>query len=214
MEPYTLLVIARTQSLAKRLRGVLAADEYVIRWASSSAQGLALDIYPSLLVIDLPPSGGARSVARLKRRFDAPLLALVRSGQQVPDQVDAHLPRPGRRRELIEFIETMLISHSPHMLRVADMSLDQRSRRLQVNGTLHQLRPIACQILAVLMSRAGQTVSRDELFRRVWRTSDGDSTRALDVHIAYLRRVLENDSGRPRLILTERGVGYRLQISD
>lgn len=214
MEPYTLLIIARTQSLAKRLRGALAADEYVIRWAASSTRGLALEIHPSLLVIDLPPSGGARCVARLKRRFESPILALVRPDQPVPEQVDAHLGRPSRRKDLVRSIETLLISHSPHMVCVADMSLDRKSRRLQMNGTLHQLRPIACQILAVLMSRAGQTVPREELFRRIWHTTDGDRTRALDVHIAYLRRELEADPSQPRLIVTEHGVGYRLQISD
>ena len=214
MEPYTLLIIARTQSLAKRLRGALAADEYVIRWAASSTQGLALEIRPSLLVIDMPPSGGARCVARLKRRFDAPILALVRTDQTVPEGVAAHLPRPCPRQTLVEAIETLLISHSPHMICVANMSLDQKSRRLQMNGTLRQLRPIACQILAILMSKAGQTVPRGELFRRIWDTMDGDSTRALDVHVAYLRRELEADPGNPRIIITERGVGYRLQVSD
>jgi len=213
MEPYTLLIIARTQSLAKRLRGALAADDYVIRWAASSTQGLALEIRPSLLVIDMPPSGGARCVARLKRRFDSPILALVRADQDVPEEVDAHLPRLCRKQQLVESIETMLISHSPHMICVADMSLDYKSRRLQMNGTLHQLRPIACQILAVLMSKAGQTVPRDELFRRIWQTTDGDNTRALDVHIAYLRRELEADPSNPRIIVTERGIGYRLQVS-
>lgn len=214
MEPYTLLIIARTQSLAKRLRGALAADEYVIRWAASSTEGLALETQPSLLVIELPPSGGTRCIARLKRRFDSPILALVRVNQVVPEEVDALLPRPCRPDELVDSIEALLIRHSPHMICIADMSLDPKSRRLQVNGTLRQLRPIACQILAVLMSKAGQTVPRDELFRRIWHTTDGDNTRALDVHIAYLRREMEADPSRPRIIVTERGIGYRLQVSD
>jgi len=214
MEPYTLLIIARTQSLAKQLRGALAADEYVIRWAASSTEGLALEASPSLLLIELPPSGGARSVARLKRRFDSPILALVRASQSVPEDVDAQLPRSCRGQELVDSIESLLISHSPHMICVADMSLDPKSRRLQVNGTLRQLRPIACRILAMLMSKAGQTVPREELFRRIWHTTDGDNTRALDVHIAYLRRELEADPGRPRIIVTERGIGYRLQAPD
>jgi two-component system response regulator RegX3 len=214
MEPYTLLIIARTQSLAKRLRGALAADEYVIRWATSSTQSLALDIFPSLLVLDMPPSGGVRCVARLKRKFDCPIVALVRPDQVVPEQVDAHLARSCRRQELVASIESTLISHSPHMLCVADMSLDRKSRRLQMNGTLYQLRPIACQILAILMSKAGQTVTREELFRRIWHTTHADSTRALDVHIAYLRGELEADPSHPRKIITERGVGYRLQVTN
>jgi len=91
------------------------------------------------------------------------------------------------------------------------MSLDTELRRLQLNGAVHQLRPIGCRILAVLMGRAGTAVPREELFRRVWHTEDGDNTRSLDVHIASLRRQLEEDPRHPQLILTERGVGYRLQ---
>jgi two-component system response regulator RegX3 len=210
MEPYTLLVIARTQSLAKRLRDALGAERYVIRWAPSATQALSLELRPSLLVLELPPSGGARCVARLKRRFDAPLLAICRPDQSLPAQVDTGLRRPVRTRALVDLVETTLINHAPHMVCVADMSLDIESRRLQINGAVHQLRPIACRILAVLMARAGEVVPRDELFRRVWGTEDGDSTRALDVHIAYLRSELETDPRRPRLIVTERGVGYRL----
>jgi two-component system alkaline phosphatase synthesis response regulator PhoP len=211
MEPYTLLVIARNQSTAKRLRGVLDAGKYIIRWASSSSQALNLDLRPSLLVLDLPPSGGARSVARLKRKFDVPLLALLRSDQTAPEQVSAHLPRASRTQDLVQAIESTLINHSPHILCVADMCLDTETRRLQLNGALHQLRPIACRILSVLMTRPGQAIPRDELFRRVWHTTTGDSTRALDVHIAYLRRELEVNPRHPKLILTERGIGYRLQ---
>jgi len=106
-----------------------------------------------------------------------------------------------------------LLFHSPHLLSVGQMSLDTETRRLQMNGSLYQLRPLACQILAHLMARAGEVVPREELFRRVWHTDDTDNTRALDVHIAYLRRELEQDPHEPGLIITERGVGYRLELS-
>jgi two-component system response regulator RegX3 len=215
MEPKTLLLIARTQSLVKHLQSALDASRYVIRWAPSSSQALGFDLHPSLLVLELPASGGTRSVARLKRRFDAPLLALAGKGQPGLAQADAYLVRPYRIGELVELIDTTLINHAPDIIRAENMSLDTEQRRLQVNGLVHQLRPLACSILALLMLRSGQVVPRDELFRRVWRTTDGeDSTRALDVHIAYLRRKLETDPRKPRLIVTERGVGYRLRPPD
>jgi DNA-binding response OmpR family regulator len=91
------------------------------------------------------------------------------------------------------------------------MWLDTEARRLQMNGKLYSLRPIACKILALLMARAGEVVPREELFRRVWETEDGDGTRALDVHISYLRHEIERDPRSPTLIVTERGVGYRLR---
>ena len=214
MEPKTLLLIARTQSLVERLRSALDGYRYVIRWAPSSSQALGFDLYPSLLVLELPASGGSRSVARLKRRFDAPLLALARRGQPGLAQADAYLTRPYQVGDLVELIEATLINHSPDIICAENMCLDTEQRRLQVNGLVHELRPLACSILALLMQRSGQVVPRDELFRRVWRTTDGDSTRALDVHIAYLRRKLEADPRKPRLIVTERGVGYRLQPPD
>ncbi len=138
------------------------------------------------------------------------MVALARKGQPELAQAEANLVRPFETSQLVELIETTLITHSPNILCAENMCLDVEQRRLQVNGLVHQLRPLASEILAVLMQRSGQVVPRDELFRRVWRTSDGDSTRALDVHIAYLRRKLEADPRKPRLIVTERGVGYRL----
>jgi two-component system KDP operon response regulator KdpE len=214
MEPKTLLLIARTQSLVKRLQSALDASRHIIRWVPSSSQALGLDLHPSLVVLELPASGGTRSVPRLKRRFDAPLLALARKGQPGLAQADAYLIRPYQMDELVELIETTLINSSANIICAEKMCLDTEQRRLQVNGLVHQLRPLACSILALLMQRSGQVVPRDELFRRVWRTTDGDSTRALDVHIAYLRRKLETDPRKPRLIVTERGVGYRLRPPD
>jgi len=214
MNPYTLLVIARTQSLAKRLQSALDMEHFVIRWVPSAVQALALDSEPSLLVFDPPPSGGARSVARLKRAFDSPLLALSRPDQDIPAQADDSLVRTCPVEQLVERIETMLVDHAPHRVQAGGMSLDTRTRRLQVNGAVHQLRPTGSRIMAQLMARPGDVVCRNELFQRVWRTDDGDSTRALDVHVAHLRRQLEANPRKPKLILTERGVGYCLQPPD
>lgn len=214
MGPITLLAIARTQSLAKRLRSAFDAERYTIRWVSSTTRALRLDLQPSVVILLLPSSGGARCVTRLKGCFDAPVLALAPSEQPIPEQVDAFLSGPHEQGELVEQVETLLIDHSPNMMRAGGMSLDTKSRRLQVNGSTHQLRPLGSRILALLMARAGQIVPRDELFRRVWGTDDGDNTRALDVHIAHLRRQLESDPHHPKLILTERGVGYRLNTLD
>jgi DNA-binding response OmpR family regulator len=150
-------------------------------------------------------------VTRLKRRFEAPVLVLLPAGLIVPHQADGHLLRPYSVERLVERIETILMDSALHILSVAQMSLDTDTRRLQMNGAFYQLPPLGCRILAVLMSRAGQVISRDELFRRVWRVDDLDGTRALDVHIAHLRKQLEADPHRPKLILTERGLGYRLQ---
>jgi two-component system response regulator RegX3 len=211
MDAYTLVVVARSQSLAKRLRGALGAEQYLIRWAPSTVQALALDLSDvSLLILEMPVSGGARNVARLKHSFEAPLLALLRAGQPAVEGVDASLSRPYHLDDLVDLIGVTLISHSSDTIRAGEMWLDTETRRLQLNGIVHQLRPIGCNIMALLMDRAGSVVSRDDLYQHVWQTEDGDDTRALDVHIAHLRRQIEVDPRQPKLILTERGTGYRL----
>ncbi len=211
MEPYSLLVISRTQSIAKRLRSALGAGECLIRWVRSTGQALDFDPDPDLLLMDQPPSGGARNATRLKRRFDAPLLLLSRAGLGIPEDVDATLPRSAETERVVDLIEATLIERSPHRVRAAGMSLDREMGRLQMAGEVYQLRPTGSQILAELMAEAGKVVPREELFRRVWQTEDGDNTRALDVHISHLRKEIEPDPRNPVLIVTERGVGYRLE---
>lgn len=214
MDPYALLVITRTQSLAECLRAVLDAEQHRIRWVPSTAQALQLGLVPSILILELPSSGGWRTVNRLKSRFDAPVLALVRAGMPIPDQVEASIRRPFQIEQLVDLIHNTLMASAPHVVQAAGMSLDTRTGRLQIRACYYQLPPIACQIMALLMGRAGAVVSREELFRRVWHSDDGDPTRVLDVHIATLRRLVEHDPRRPRLIRTERGLGYRLQPPD
>jgi DNA-binding response OmpR family regulator len=118
---------------------------------------------------------------------------------------------PCTAQDLVSLIEQTLVVHSPHRVRAGEMWLDTESRRLQMNGNLYQLRPLGSRILARLMTHAGEVVPRDELFRRVWDMDDGDRTRALDVHISYLRHKLEADPRNPEIIHTERGVGYWLE---
>ena len=79
--------------------------------------------------------------------------------------------------------------------------------------------PIICspkeaRLLAVLMQHPGQVVGRAQLMKEVWQTDYLGDTRTLDVHICLLRQKLEEDPANPRLILTERGLGYRLNVPD
>ena len=211
MDPYTLVVIARTQSLARQLKAVLDPAQYLVRWVPSTSQALALDLEASLVMLEAPPTGGRRSVAWLKRRYDAPLLVLSRHEADPALAADATLFHPFTAEQLVAQIQTTLMSCMPDVLQVPGMSLYTKTHRLQVRGSLHQLRPTGSRILALLMARPGEVVSRRDLFRQVWHTEEVDSTRALDVHISYLRRVVEATPRYPQVIVTVRGVGYRLE---
>ncbi len=76
-----------------------------------------------------------------------------------------------------------------------------------------KLLPKEARLLAVLMQSSGQVVSRAKLMKEVWQTDYLGDTRTLDVHICWLRHKLETEPAHPRLIMTRRGVGYWLNLS-
>lgn len=211
MDPYVLLTIARSQTLATRLQRALDPEQYLIRWVPSASQALSLDFCPSLVILDVPATGGQRTARGIKSHFGVPLLGLIPADLAPPPGVDESLQRPFGLESLVGGIESTLLAHAPHVIHAPGLSLDTRTRILRLDDALHSLRPIGCRIMAELMTQCDCVVPRDELFGKVWRTDDGDHTRALDVHIAHLRRQLEPDPHHPSLILTERGVGYRLR---
>lgn len=212
MNPASLLVIARSQSLAHRLQD--AVGEGRAHWLPSTEAALAVEVSPTVIIVELPYSGGERAMTRLRRRFDVPLVVLQRPDQKAPEGAYACLPRSSPLSSVAQTVKEAIHRTAPGILHAGDLCLDTQARRLQVGDKFHLLKPIGCQILAQLMEQPGQTLARDDLFRRVWDTDDGDSTRALDVHISHLRHIIEVDSRHPRVIITERGLGYRLDTGE
>jgi DNA-binding response OmpR family regulator len=83
---------------------------------------------------------------------------------------------------------------------------------VRCQGRETHLTPRLVELLQILMQHPGEVIERDGLFRQVWKTEYTRDTRTLDVHISWLRRVLEADPRRPRFLKTIRGVGYRLDV--
>ncbi|MBL8139141.1 MAG: response regulator transcription factor [Acidobacteria bacterium] len=90
--------------------------------------------------------------------------------------------------------------------------LDLRALELHANGRSYRLTVMEADLLAYLVRHAGQVVSRKAILENVWGLHEDTDTRAIDNFIVRLRRYLEADPAKPMLILTVRGVGYRLQL--
>ena len=95
-------------------------------------------------------------------------------------------------------------------LRIGPIHLDAATRTVQGPRGRHQLPPKQCNLLRILMTHAGEVVSRETIMRQVWETEYLADTRTLDVHICWLREKIEPDPARPVHLLTVRGQGYRL----
>lgn len=76
------------------------------------------------------------------------------------------------------------------------------------------LTPRLMVLLQMFMEKPGIVIPREDIFRRVWETDFIDDMRTLDVHISWLRQIVEDDSKKPKLIKTVRGKGYKLVIQE
>ena len=96
---------------------------------------------------------------------------------------------------------------------IGDLVIDTARRTVTSAGSDVHLTPTEWGLLRVLVANAGKPVTHERLFHAVWGQAEGDAQLYLRVYVAHLRRKLEGDSYRPRLILTEPGVGYRFVLS-
>lgn len=195
--------------------------------ASDGASGLAMALAekPDLVVLDvlMPAMDGWAVCRELRQTSAVPILMLTALGEEV-DRIlglelgaDDYLAKPFSTRELIARLKALLrrveLDRLPReessRLEVGPIRVDLGSRRAYKGEQELTLRYKEFELLALLMSRAGEVVTRAELFDRVWGTDWLGDTRTLDVHVRWLREKIEDDPGNPCFVQTVRGVGYR-----
>jgi len=179
---------------------------------------------PVLVILDLmlPRMDGWEVCRRLRKTSEVPVIMLTARGEEI-DRVagltlgaDDYVVKPFSPRELVARVKAVLRrSRSrktvpPSVLRQAGVQLDLDKRRLSVDGSPISLTPHEYALLQALMSAPGRVYTRGELLRRLYPDDDTHVVdRVVDVHIGKLRQKIEPNPAQPRLILTERGLGYR-----
>jgi len=195
--------------------------------ASNGRDGLALAVKetPDVVVLDImmPQMDGWEVCRTLRARSSVPILMLTALGDEVDRIIglelgaDDYLTKPFSTRELIARLRALSRrvrldksdSSVDFRLVAGPIVLDLNTRRAFKRDQELTLRFKEFELLSVLMNRAGDAVTRAELFDQVWGTDWLGDTRTLDVHVRWLREKIEDDSSHPRYIQTVRGVGYR-----
>jgi len=215
----TVLLVEDEPSVGELVRGYLTRDGYRVIWVRSGDEALVeLDRHQVRLVlldIGLPGRDGFDVCRDIRARSQVPILMLTARDEE-PDRIvglevgaDDYVTKPFSPRELVARMKAVLRRSEPQdrheSLTLADVVLDRESRDVSVAGAPVELTAKEFDLLAFFMANTGIVVSRDTLLDRVWGVEYPGGTRTVDVHVAQLRRKL----GRPDLIRTLRGAGYK-----
>ncbi len=224
-----ILVVDDDPIYTKMLRFLLEDEGYAVTTlesAKSVLESLDLNEYDLILLsIGMPEMDGLDLCRRIRVTSQVPIIFLsVRS--DVADRVlglktgvNDYLTKPFDPDELLARIWALLRrtalrtqSAAPFFPRHVGLTLDMTEHMVTLHRTGEQvhLTPMEAQLLHALLMNAGRTMTREELVLKVWGYEYNSRRNELDVLIRRLRRKIEEDPSDPKLILTVRGIGYRL----
>ena len=227
-----ILLIEDDAPFAEALRYYLTAQGYEVKRAADGQEGLRACYawQPQLVILDvtLPKVDGWTVCERLRDLSDVPIVILTARGQEA-DRVrglelgaDDYLTKPCSLRELAARIEGLLRraapakSHAAHPQSFAlddDLVVDLAGRQVLKDGQPLKLTRTEWRLFFVLADNAGQIVTHERLLEKVWGAEYVGNTEYLKLYIWRLRRKIERNPRQPRYILTEHGIGHRLQAS-
>jgi two-component system KDP operon response regulator KdpE len=222
------LIVEDERPIRRFLRAALEGKEYRVVEAESCAEARARAASepPDLVILDLglPDVDGLGFLDWLREWTPAPVLVLSARGRE-DDKVtaldrgaDDYLTKPFGIGELLARLRVALRNRARQssttgeepVFAVGDLRVDLAARRVFRGGEAVRLTPIEFRLLAALIRHAGKVLTHRQLLREVWGPQHSDDARYVRVFVASLRRKIEPDPSRPRTLLTEQGVGYRL----
>ena len=223
-----ILVVDDEPQIRRVVRNALTPENARVIEAATGREAidLAAAERPALIVLDLglPDTQGIDVCREIRSWSDAPIIVLSarHSDQEKVALLDAgaddYLTKPFSPSELQARMRAQLrrsrlapAAGSGQVITIGDLIIDPVKPSLKKNGASVHLTRTEWELLRTLLKHAGRTLTHQQLFRAVWGNSSGDMQQYLRVHVRSLRRKIEADPVRPHLIVTEPGVGYRLE---
>jgi two-component system, OmpR family, KDP operon response regulator KdpE len=221
------LVVEDEPRMRSFLRTSLLSQGYAPVEAASAreASAMAVGYNPEVILLDLglPDDDGVALARSFRQWTRAPIIVISARGRE-QDKVDAldagaddYLTKPFGVNELFARVRVALRhrlqSHgaSEPIVQAGPLRIDLARREVTIDGAEVHLTPVEYRLLAYLAQNAGRVLTHRQILKEVWGPGDVQQTHYLRVYMAQLRRKLEPDPARPRLLLTEPGVGYRLK---
>lgn len=225
-----ILIADDDPQLLRALRITLTAKGYEIVTASNGEEaiGLAADERPDLLLLDLgmPRFNGLEVIHAIRGWSEAPIL-VVSGRTGAGDKVEAldagaddYVTKPFLVEELLARIRALTRRIPEHeaspTVTFGHVTVDLSARIVTDASSGHpvqvRLTPTEWQVLELLIRNAGKLVTRQTLLTHIWGFEHAKDTGYLRLYLSQLRKKLEADPANPRYLLTESGMGYRLQL--
>jgi len=222
-----ILVVEDDSAIASLMRMQLENREYQVQVAKNGAEGLrqAYAWQPDLVVLDImmPDMDGWTVCERLRELSDVPIVFVTAIGKEadivrgLEMGADDYLVKPFSPRELLARIEAVLrrgtrggASIDSRTYENGPLAVNLETREIRLNGQLVDLTPIEFKLLSTLLRNEDKVLTHRFLLMQVWGPAYEEERQYLKLYVWYLRQKVEVDPANPQLILTERGVGYRL----
>lgn len=230
MTPALVLVVEDELPIRRFLRAALAGQDYRFAEAETGRQALAMATAepPDVIVLDLglPDMDGLDLVDQLRSWSQVPIVVLSARDQErqkveaLDRGADDYLTKPFGVEELLARLRVALRHRArlqaagaaeSHRFQAGDLAVDLSARQVLVRGEEVHLTPTEFRLLTTLVQHAGKVLTHRFLLREVWGPGYEDEVHYLRVHMANLRRKIEAEPARPRVLVTEQGLGYRLR---
>ena len=223
----SVVLIEDEPQIRRFLRAALTGHGYRLFEAGSGEDGLieAATRQPDLVILDLglPDLDGLGVLARLREWTSVPVIVLSARGQErdkiaaLDGGADDYVSKPfsvgellARMRAALRRRDQLSEGAAATTFVVGDLSVDLARRHVLVGDKEIHLTPIEYKLLTTLIRHAGKVLTHRQLLKEVWGPAHTEDSQNLRFYVAQLRRKLEAIPARPRYLLTEPGVGYRL----
>ena len=226
-----ILVVDDDPALVKLIEQVLTGKDYSVVKAGSGQEALRVlfEEKPDMVLLDvvMPGMDGWQTCTRIREVSDVPVIMLTGKKTTEDDIVlglshgaDEYLVKPVGNKELLARVQAVLRravlpSHAEKKKNTAFnddfLTVDIIERKVIVNGERVRLTATEFRLLALLVENAGNILTHRQILEKVWGWEYVDDVDYVRIYIAHLRQKIELNTGRPKYILTEPGVGYYFQ---
>ena len=221
--PETILVIDDEVQIRRLLEITLSSNGFKISEAATGKEGLisAATQHPSLIILDLglPDTDGIEILKKIREWYHKPIIVLsVKNSEDdiinaLDNGANDFITKPFRTMELLARIRVAL-RHSPGNeinpnLVFGTINIDLVNHTARKNDEILKLTSTEFSLLALLAKNSGRVLTHQTILKEVWGFGYVGQTQILRVFVAQLRKKIEDDPAKPKLLITESGIGYR-----